>query len=235
MVDNNTTNRDKQPRRPKNAPPGWRVEGGPPETSGGAGRRKPLGGPRFWWILVAALALNWFVFQIVAPNQPNRVTIPYTEFLKQVDSGNVVRISSLGDRITGNTRNDITDVDGKQHAKGFQTVRPSYVVNDDLQKRLEAKGVLDTAKSLDEPRPFWQTLLAGFGPAILLILLFVWFSGEPPVALAAAAASLAWASRAPSAMRPTISAPRSRMSRVSTRSSSSCPKWSTSSSIPRST
>ena len=175
MADNNTTNREKLPRKPKNSPPGWRVEGGPTETSGGAGRRRPPGGPRFWWILVAALALNWIVFQIIAPNEPNRITIPYTEFLKQVDSGNVEKISSLGDRITGNVRNEITEVDGKQRAKGFRTVRPSYVVNDDLQKRLEAKNVLDTAKSLDEPRPFWQTLLAGFGPAILLILLFVWF------------------------------------------------------------
>jgi cell division protease FtsH len=175
MADNKTTNRDQPPRKPKNAPPGWRVEGGPPETSGDAGRRRPPGGPRFWWILVAALALNWIVFQIIAPNEPNRITIPYTEFLKQVDSGNVEKISSLGDRITGNVRNEITDGDGKQRAKGFRTVRPSYVVNDDLQKRLEAKNVLDTAKSLDEPRPFWQTLLAGFGPAILLILLFVWF------------------------------------------------------------
>ena len=176
MADN-PTNRDTSSRKPKKTPPPeWRVEGGPPEKSGGTGgRSKPPGGPRFWWILVAALALNWIVFQIFDPGEQKRVTIPYTEFLTQVDSGNVEKISSLGDRITGNVRTEITDVDGKDRAKGFQTVRPSYVENDDLQKRLEAKNVLDTAKSLDEPRPFWETLLVGFGPAILLILLFVWF------------------------------------------------------------
>jgi len=169
-------NRDTPPhRRPKSGPPGWRVEGGPPQKEEGKGRRLRRGGPTFWWILVGALALNWFIVQGLVPGEPDRITIPYTEFLTQLDSANVARINSRGDQIQGEVRNDIKEVDGDKRAKFFRTVRPSYVEGDDLQKRLESKGVLDTARSLDEQRPLWQTILVGFGPAILLILLFVWF------------------------------------------------------------
>jgi cell division protease FtsH len=176
MADN-ANNRDTPPhRRPKSGPPGWRVEGGPPQKHEGKTRKRRVpGGPTFWWILVAALALNWFIVQGLIGNEPDRITIPYTDFLVQLDSGNVVRITSRGDQIQGEVRNEIKEPDGDKKSKLFKTVRPSYVENDDLQQRLEKMGVPDTARSLDEQRPLWETILVGFGPAILIILLFVWF------------------------------------------------------------
>ena len=170
-------NRDTPPhRRPKSGPPGWRVEGGPPQKGEGKTRRRRIpGGPTFWWILVGALALNWFIVQGLVPGEPDRITIPYTSFLTQLDGANVVRITSRGDQIQGEFHNPVKELDGDKQAKLFRTVRPSYVENDNLLQRLESKNVPDTARSLDEARPLWETILVGFGPAILLILLFVVF------------------------------------------------------------
>jgi hypothetical protein len=53
----------------------------------------------FWWIILAGL-LVWNLFALW-PKSQLEVTLPYTAFLDQVRTGNVVSVSITGAKITG--------------------------------------------------------------------------------------------------------------------------------------
>jgi cell division protease FtsH len=60
-------------------------------------------------------------------------------------------------------------------SKDFSTVRPAFA-DPGLEALLDQRGVEINARSLDEPRSPWLTLLVSFGPTILLIAGFLWLS-----------------------------------------------------------
>lgn len=100
--------------------------------------------------------------------------IPYTEFRTQLEGDNVVEVKSRGDTIEGKFKvpTAITDAqDGKQFTQ-FRTERPTYA-QDDLLRDLDAKGVVVRAESPQQRTPLWQQLLAGFGPTLLFVGLWV--------------------------------------------------------------
>jgi cell division protease FtsH len=178
-MSDNATKRDGSHRRPKEEPPGWRVEGGPPPPEERGKRRlRGPGSSRFWWILVVALALNWFVVQSFFPREPDRTSVAYTFFRAQVEAGNVAELGSRAEDFQGEFRTPVTYTapgEDPVEVQKFTTTRPTAYENDGLDKLLDANDVVLDAEPIDEPRPLWETLLVGFGPAILLILLFVWF------------------------------------------------------------
>src|SRR5205814_9442252 len=57
----------------------------------------------------------------------------------------------------------------------FQTQRPSFAI-DDLQALLQQHNVVMNAKDPNAATPLWVTLLFSFGPAILLVLGFLYLS-----------------------------------------------------------
>jgi cell division protease FtsH len=122
--------------------------------------------------VLAALVLNWYVgSKVTEPAQP--VDIPYTVFRSEVKSGNVTRVSTIGDELEGVFRQPIhVPEESSRSISAFQTLRPSF---DDshLLALLERNGVEVTAER-PEPRPLWQILLLSFGPTILLVGLLVW-------------------------------------------------------------
>lgn len=65
------------------------------------------GGRRFWWFLLALLALNTLTVFLL-PSDPDRVELPYTFFREQVDDGNVVEIRSRGEAIQGEFEEEVT-------------------------------------------------------------------------------------------------------------------------------
>jgi cell division protease FtsH len=167
------------PPAAENGGPGWRVEGGPspPSTPAeGRGRMPRLpGGPRFWWILIALLAVNWFVVSLI-PDQTTRLSVPYTVFREQVQAGNVSEVTSRGDTIQGTFKKEVTYPQGSDKKNtNFDTERPAFA-DDALLGLLIDKGVVVNAKPVDEGRPLIQTLLLSFGPVILLVLLFVFLA-----------------------------------------------------------
>src|SRR3954451_15645774 len=88
-------------RRDDRQPTPWRVEGAPePKKKGAMGMPRPPGGRRFLYFVAAILALN-FLFASLVPSQPNRVSVPYTQFLGEVDKNNVEEVTSKGDDIQG--------------------------------------------------------------------------------------------------------------------------------------
>jgi cell division protease FtsH len=162
-------------RRDDRQPTPWRVEGAP-ETKkrGPMGMPSPPGGRRFLYFVVALLALN-FLFASLVPSKPDRIEVPYTQFLAQVERNNVKDVFAKGDSLQGTfkTNVDPQESDHKPDDK-FTTFRPAFAPsNDTLLNQLQEKGVVVTAKALDQGRSLWADVLLFFGPTLLLVGIFV--------------------------------------------------------------
>ncbi|HEV7661931.1 MAG TPA: ATP-dependent zinc metalloprotease FtsH [Chloroflexota bacterium] len=156
---------------------------GPNDVKTGNGqppKRNPLMRPRPWWIsFILILILNYFLVQTFLPERANqRIDVPYTYFKAQVTADNVVDVTSRGDIIQGTFKQPVTYPPDQANAPSsnlFQTVMPQFA-DTGLETLLEQHGVTINARSLDEPRSWWQTLLLSFGPTLLLIGIFFWIS-----------------------------------------------------------
>src|ERR671919_732506 len=171
------TGEGKRPdERRRSEPTPWRVEGdrrGSKDDGGRvAGLRLP-GGRRFWWFLLALLALNWLVV-FLFPGGEQRIEVPYTVFREQVDRGNVVEVRSRGEDIQGEFEEEVTYPPGEdaETSTSFETVRPSFA-EDDLFETLVREDVVVSAEPLEQARSFWLTLILSFGPTLLLVGLFI--------------------------------------------------------------
>ena len=56
----------------------------------------------------------------------------------------------------------------------FRTEIPAFANTDELSRLLQENDVTVNADPLDTGSPWWQTLLVGFGPTILFVLLLFW-------------------------------------------------------------
>jgi cell division protease FtsH len=140
--------------------------------------------PRPWWIaFLVVLIANYLIVQAFLPERPNpRIDVPYTFFKQQVVADNVIDVTSQGDQIQGTFRNAVTyptdPSQGQQLTSTlFQTVQPQFA-DTGLETLLEQHNVVINAHSLDQARPWWQTLLLSFAPTLLLIGLFFWISSR---------------------------------------------------------
>ncbi len=155
----------------------WRVEGHPPQQSHDqqpAKRMQPPGGwRRFGWFLLILLALNYAIASQV-PNKAKRVSVPYTYFRSQIETGNVKDVSTRGDAIQGDFRAAVRYPNAKSDARTkFETRRPSFG-DDNLLPLLIDKKVEVNAHPIDAGRSFLANLLLFFGPTILLVAFFLW-------------------------------------------------------------
>ena len=128
-------------------------------------------------LFVVLLALNWLlVGAILSGASKTRVSIPYTPtFVSQVRSGNVASITARDTSIQGTLKQAITYPANDKNAtatRDFSTQVPAFASGGSLDKLLQEHGVVVTAKSTTTP--LWATLLASFGPALLLIALWYW-------------------------------------------------------------
>jgi cell division protease FtsH len=128
---------------------------------------------RTWIALfLGLLAINLF-FGMRANQPAARVRIPYTPFfLQQVRAGHVKEITSKGTAIQGTFTQEVR-FEGSKPTTRFKTEVPAFANNDTLSALLEEKGVVVNAQPLDRGPPWWESLLLGFGPTILLVLLLV--------------------------------------------------------------
>ncbi len=148
---------------------------------------------RTWLTFLAVLAVNWFLVRLLLPAGDAPLTIPYTAFKTQVAAGNVESIYSKGADIEGRFIEPVTwPPPGKQGedqqeaespvpqfmrdseprtADTFVTTLPAFV-DPGLEAFLIEQGVEISALPIRGSG--WATLLFGFGPAILLIVFYVW-------------------------------------------------------------
>ncbi|HEX2126420.1 MAG TPA: ATP-dependent zinc metalloprotease FtsH [Thermoleophilaceae bacterium] len=126
---------------------------------------------RFLVILGVLFLLNWAIVAIFAPAE-ERIRVPYNPtFLQEVRDGNVNEISSTGETIKGEFKDEVTYED--QTAKNFETEVPTFANEDQLSRLLENQDVVVNAKPPGD-RSLLETLLFSFGPTILLVALFIW-------------------------------------------------------------
>jgi cell division protease FtsH len=157
---------------------------------------KPAGGPAkmpprrslIWFLLI--LVANFFVLRLLSPGGEPSITVPYTLFKEEVRKGNVEAIYSRGDTLTGRFKNPVTwpppgekstsaqgnratSREPPKSARSFATTLPAFV-DPGLEKFLIDNHVEISARPTEEERHPLLTLLFGFGPALLLIGLYVW-------------------------------------------------------------
>ena len=167
-----------QARRPARTNP---RRPGAPGAQGGPGGQRPspfqqLRSFWFWLPIAVVLVLNLVIGNYLSQsNAPKTVTISYTEFKQQVSEDNVSSITAVGTSITGVAKSPVKDVNGKDSAKNFSLELPVYVGND-LEPLLDQHNVVQTAKPQTDQTPLWETILFYFGPTLLFLGLFLWFS-----------------------------------------------------------
>jgi cell division protease FtsH len=166
-----------QPPKKDERPTPWRVEG--ERQPEGGGNRQRMSGPPFgrrWlYLILALLAFNVIFAQIFTP-RTDRVEVPYTFFLDQVDAGNVTEVNSRGETIKGEFKKAMSPKKDVQAEKAFQTVRPAFAQDDDLFAQLKANDVTVDAESPDEGPGTLATLFIYFGPTLLLVAFFIWIA-----------------------------------------------------------
>ncbi len=133
-------------------------------------------GTRFWVILLVLLVLNYAFVSVFAPGREESVRVPYQPtFIEQVEAGNVERISSTGETVSGEFAEPI-EYEGSEPASNFETEIPTFADTDELSNTLEANDVEISAEPLNAGRGFLVSLLLGFGPVLLIVGLFIWFA-----------------------------------------------------------
>jgi cell division protease FtsH len=154
--------------------PPWRTEGVPPPPPPPSGKRSFRPTSKFWLVLAGLLIANWLIGAWVTYNSLP-TTIPYTEFRQELKAGNVAEVRSRGDIIQGTFKQETTVGQGAETRKlhEFRTVRPTYA-QDDLLTDLDRQGVTVLAQPPEVQAPLWQQLLAGFGPTLLFVGLWVY-------------------------------------------------------------
>jgi cell division protease FtsH len=162
-----TTTREDSPKD-ASAPPAPRGSSPPPP-------QLPRFRPSRGWILFAVALLFFnFYFGSRATQPPSRVRVPYSPFfLQQVSAGHVREITSKGTAIQGTFVQKLSYAGSKPTTR-FRTEIPEFADNNALSRLLQQKGVIVNAQPLDTGGPWWQSLLLGFGPTILFVLLLFW-------------------------------------------------------------
>ena len=134
------------------------------------------------WIafLLGLLAVNLLI-SFLTSGAADRPRVPYQPFfLNQVQAQNVSEISSKGDSIEGQLKNE-TSYDPPGDDKPFQVSKfktevPSFVDHGQLTTTLTQAGVTINAEPPDSGRSVFWTLVLGFLPWLLIIGFFIWIA-----------------------------------------------------------
>lgn len=111
-----------------------------------------------WAIIVLAMVMLFNMFQ---QPQMNAHRIPFSDFLNQIEDGQIVAVTMQGHNLTGKTADN----------KSVQTYAPddAGLVNKLIEKKVEIKA------EPPEESPWYMTLLVSWFPMLLLIGVWVFF------------------------------------------------------------
>ena len=141
----------------------------------------PMPPRRTWLTFLIILAVNFLLVRFLFPGGETPITVPYTLFKQEVTKRNVERIYSRGESLTGKFRTAVTYPLAADTAAGaksrtgttFATTLPAFV-DPGLEELLIQNGVEISAEPIEGGGNPITTFLFGFGPALLLILFYVW-------------------------------------------------------------
>ena len=178
-------------QRNRTQPPG--VRPGAPKAAA------PMNMPprRTWLTFLVVILINYFLMRLLFPGPDAPIAVPYTFFKEQVAKANVEAIYGRGEIIEGRFVTPVTypppdqqkatpsgpapaakdrDAPSRGEPKTvhhFTTTLPSFV-DPGLEKFLIDHGVEISAKPIQQGGNPWTTFLLGFGPALLIIVFYVW-------------------------------------------------------------
>mgnify|MGYP001499015856 CR=1 FL=1 len=132
---------------------------------------------RTWLTFLVLLAANFLLVHFLFPGTEEPVKVPYTFFKEEAARGNVERVYSRGETLTGRFRTPVTYPPAGEatprEVTDFTTTLPVFV-DPGLEELLIANGTEISAEPIQDGNP-WLQLLFSFGPALILIGLYVWF------------------------------------------------------------
>ncbi|WP_042384886.1 ATP-dependent zinc metalloprotease FtsH [Streptacidiphilus melanogenes] len=148
----------------------WRSEGAPPPP------QPPRKTPRGSWLSMILTAVVVFLLVDLLLNvfgAGDKLNVPYTEFTKQLNAGQVSEIYAKGDSIEGKLKSAQPDPNNsKQTYQNFTTTRPVFA-NDNLWGELTSQNVKVDAEPVVKERSFLANLLISLAPMLLLILVWI--------------------------------------------------------------
>ena len=127
------------------------------------------------WIVLIATMLGLNLWAVYRATEVRRAHVPYSPFfLHQVRTGNVVSIRSKGTAIYGDFRSATKPPGTSAASIHFATEIPAFADTMQLSRLLEAHGVVVNAQPLQTGVVWWKSLLFGFGPTLVFLLLLYW-------------------------------------------------------------
>lgn len=154
------------------------------DSSSGRDRNRPKRSPlwypeevqpsrRQWWLFSwIALAIVLLFHYLDSAQRHPQAELTYSEFLTAVDQGHVDSVTLRGQSVEGSFNDAGLEARDLGAAEGFASTRPD-VEGERLLERLEANGVRIDAEPIDPP--WWQRILVGALPWILILGLLFWF------------------------------------------------------------
>jgi cell division protease FtsH len=171
------------PTQPTRTQPGRPTAPGKAPVGAGDGTSGPklphLPPTRTWITFLLIVLANILIMRLLfPPNKPAKV--PYTLFKQEVVRGNVERIFSRGEELTGRFESTVTYPTKPDSTSGaqprpitrFETTVPAFV-DPGLETLLIDHGVEISAEPLDQGGG-WLSVLFSFAPALLFIGFYVW-------------------------------------------------------------
>jgi cell division protease FtsH len=119
------------------------------------------------------LGLNYWAAH--RATQVTRIRVPYSPFfLQQVRNGNVADVTSTASELQGDFRHATKPAGTSTASTRFVSEIPSFANTNQLSQLLQQHRVVVNATPLDTGTPVWKSLLLGFGPTLLFLVLLFW-------------------------------------------------------------
>ena len=115
------------------------------------------------WVIIVLLSVGLFnMFQDPSKINSEKNTLPFSNFLSEVEAGRVVEVKIQGNNISGVLAN----------GRSFSTYSPNYP---ELVDKLSSKGVSIIASPQEDKMPSLLGILLSWFPMLLLIGVWVFF------------------------------------------------------------
>jgi cell division protease FtsH len=137
---------------------------------------------RTWLIFLVLLVVNYFLVTLLFPSPPGPTQISYTLFRSELNKDNVEAVHTQGETIDGRFKRAVAwtppapegqPAPATREVEEFTTILPTFI-DPGLETELIDKGVDIRATPIQTGGNPILTLLAAFGPALLLIGIYVW-------------------------------------------------------------
>ncbi|NIC04921.1 ATP-dependent zinc metalloprotease FtsH [Billgrantia bachuensis] len=159
------------PQKPSKASTGGRSPLDMQPNHSPSHRQRPQWLLFLWFAIAIFLVFNY----LENTEQRAQVELTYSEFLEAVQEGHVEAVTLRGQAVEGRFSEAGQEARDDEPVESFETTRPD-VEDSRLLERLEANGVHVAAEPVDPP--WWQRVLLGALPWILILGLLFWFWGR---------------------------------------------------------